>query len=164
MSQERIAFETHEHTGCVARGVSAAEGLCAEKSLRLTTARRRVLEILLAEHKAMGAYDVLARLSSSGDPAHPPAAYRALDFLVNNGLAHRIERLNAFVACCRPGEGHRPAFLICRDCRNVAETQVGPEREVDVIDETASRMGFQIEQASIEIEGLCPSCSKCTPG
>lgn len=156
MNPERVAFESHEHDGCVARGVSAAETLCAARSVRLTTARRRVLEILLAEHKAMGAYDVLSQLSERGEPAHPPAAYRALDFLVENGLAHRIERLNAFVACSEPTTGHRPAFLICRGCQLVAEAQIDPE--AGVLGETASRIGFQIEQTSIEVEGLCPAC------
>ncbi|MEM7210513.1 MAG: Fur family transcriptional regulator [Pseudomonadota bacterium] len=156
MSSEHVAFETHEHTGCVAKGVSAAEAICAERSVRLTDSRRRVLEILLADHKALGAYEVLSQISERGEPAHPPAAYRALDFLVENGLAHRIERLNAFIACSAPRTGHRPAFLICRDCRSVAEAQIDPDE--GVLGETAARIGFQIEQTSIEVEGLCPAC------
>lgn len=157
MDSSIVAFQTHEHTGCVARGVSAAEALCAERSVRLTDARRRVLEILLAEHKAMGAYDVLAKLSQEGEPAHPPAAYRALDFLVEHGLAHRIERLNAFVACSEPSEHHRPAFLICRECKLVAEAHVAPDD--GALGEAARRIGFRIEKTSIEVEGLCPACA-----
>ena len=156
MDSEPIAFEAHEHTGCVARGVSAAEAVCEAKKLRLTVARRRVLEILLAEHKALGAYDVLAQLSEKGEPAHPPAAYRALDFLVEHGLVHRIECLNAFIACAHPTEGHRPAFLICRDCKAVAEAQIAPNE--GALGETAERIGFRIERTSIEVEGLCPGC------
>ena len=156
MKTDTIAFETHEHTGCVSRGVSAAEVLCDANKLRLTESRRRVLEILLADHKALGAYDVLAKLSEQGEPAHPPAAYRALEFLVEHGLAHRIERLNAFVACCNPHEGHRPAFLICRDCKTVAEAHVAPNE--GALGEAAAQIGFQIECASIEVEGLCPKC------
>ena len=156
MKTEPLAFEAHEHSGCVERGVTAAEALCDARKLRLTDARRRVLEILLAEHKALGAYDVLAHLSDHGEPAHPPAAYRALEFLVENGLAHRVERLNAFVACSHPAEGHRPAFLICRDCKSVAEAQVAPDE--GALGETAARIGFRIERTSIEVEGLCPGC------
>lgn len=156
-----VAFEAHEHTGCVARGVSDAEALCVARSLRMTPARRRVLEILLAEHKALGAYDVLAQLSERGEPAHPPAAYRALDFLVQHGLAHRIESLNAFVACCDPSEGHRPAFLICRECRMVAEAQVAPDE--GALGETARQIGFHVERMSIEVEGLCPACLPGAP-
>ena len=156
MAQRIVAFEAHEHESCVADGVRAAEEVCSRRSVRLTDARRRVLEILLSEHKALGAYDVLARLSDKGEPAHPPAAYRALEFLVENGLAHRIERLNAYVACVLPEERHRPGFLICRDCHCVAETLVAPD--AGALGEAATQIGFQIEQASIEVEGLCPTC------
>ena len=154
MTADVNAFQAHEHSGCVERGVRAAEELCAARSVRLTAARKRVLKILLAEHKALGAYDVLAHLSERGEPAHPPAAYRALEFLVENGLAHRVERLNAFVACSHPDEGHKPAFLICRDCKSVAEAQVAPD--AGTLGETAARIGFRIERTSIEVEGLCP--------
>ena len=104
----------------------------------------------------MGAYDVLDRLSAEGQGAHPPVAYRALDFLVANGFAHKIERLNAFVACHHPGEGHRPAFLICRTCEAVAEAHVAPDD--GALGASAQAMGFHIERAVIEAEGLCPAC------
>jgi Fur family zinc uptake transcriptional regulator len=115
-----------------------------------------VLEILLEEHRAMGAYDVLARLTAEGQGAHPPVAYRALDFLVENGLAHKIERLNAFIACHHPGEAHRPAFLICRDCDSVAEAHVPPADGALGVE--AKALGFRIERTVIEAEGLCPGC------
>ncbi len=156
MTSDRSAFEAHDHNGCVARTAEAAEALCAARGLRLTPARRRVLQILLEEHRAMGAYDVLARLSAEGQGAHPPVAYRALDFLVENGLAHKIERLNAFIACHHPGEGHRPAFLICRDCDAVAEAHVPPGD--GALGAEAQALGFRIERTVIEAEGLCPGC------
>ncbi|MEM7743599.1 MAG: transcriptional repressor [Pseudomonadota bacterium] len=112
--------------------------------------------MLVEEHRAWGAYDVLARLAEEGQPAHPPVAYRALDFLVSHGLAHRIERLNAFVACDHPGEGHRPAFLICRGCDLVAETHI--PADAGPLGEQASEMGFEIERAYVEAEGLCSDC------
>ena len=96
------------------------------KGVRLTPVRRRVLEILLEEHRALGAYDVLQRLAAEGFGNQPPVAYRALDFLVEQGLAHRIRRLNAFTACMHPGEAHAPAFLICRACDAVAEAARRP--------------------------------------
>ncbi len=156
MTADVNAFQAHEHSGCVERGVRAAEELCAARSVRLTAARKRVLKILLAEHKALGAYEVLARLSEKGEPAHPPAAYRALDFLVENGLAHKVERLNAFIACSDPHDGHRPVFLICRDCRSVAEAT---DAENDnALRKTAEQVGFRIENSSVELVGLCPGC------
>ncbi|MEM0989442.1 MAG: Fur family transcriptional regulator [Pseudomonadota bacterium] len=155
---EPSAFEPHDHQDCIARTVAEAEAHCAREKLRLTPIRRRVLEILLEEHRAMGAYDVLSRLTAEGLGAHPPLAYRALDFLVSHGFAHRIARLNAFVACGRPGENHRPAFLICRSCNAVAEAQVPAED--GLLGAEAAAMGFTIESASIEVEGICPACNK----
>ena len=102
---------------------------------------------------AMGAYDVLERLSAEGLGDKPPVAYRALSFLVEQGFVHRIERLNAFVACAHPGDVHAPAFLICRGCGSVAEDAAG-----DVMERRADAAGFLIEQRVIEIEGLCPGC------
>ena len=158
MTTDALAFEAHDHDGCIMRTVEMAEVVCVQRGLRLTALRRRVLEILLAEHKALGAYDVLARLSAEGQAAHPPVAYRALDFLVSAGFAHKIERLNAFIACLHPGEGHRPAFLICRICRTVAEAHV-PKNE-GVLGRTAAEIGFEIERTIIEAEGLCPACQR----
>ena len=153
---EAHAFEQHDHDHCVARTVASARELCEKQGLRLTPTRKRVLEILLEEHKALGAYEVLARLSAEGQGAHPPVAYRALDFLVAHGLAHKIERLNAFIACHHPGEGHRPAFLICRECESVAEAHVAPDD--GALGAQAGAIGFHIERAVIEAEGLCPAC------
>jgi len=150
------AFAPHDHARCKARTAAAARDLAKARGLRMTPVRQRVLEILLEEHKALGAYDVLARLTEDGQAAHPPMAYRALDFLVAQGFAHKIERLAAFVACSHPGEGHRPAFLICRSCRLVAEAHVPPDD--GALGETARAIGFTIERAAIEAEGLCPAC------
>jgi len=157
VSTGTVAFEAHDHRGCVARTAKAVEALCAARALRLTPLRRRVLEILLEEHRALGAYDVLARLAAEGKPAHPPVAYRALDFLVAHGFAHKIERLNAFVACLHPDDGHRPAFLICRACKSVAEADVPPDE--GTLGRAAAALGFTIERTVIEAEGLCPVCA-----
>jgi len=83
-------------------------------------------------------------------------AYRALEFLVEQGLAHRIRRLNAFTACMHPGESHAPAFLICRLCDAVAEAPAAPVRAA--LDQAASDLGFAIERSNIEALGLCPTC------
>ena len=141
-------FETHDHTACVADAIAAAEAHCAKSGARLTSVRRRVLEILLAEHRALGAYDVLEVLRQEGLGSQPPVAYRALDFLVENGLVHRVERKNAFIACSHPGAQHKPAFLICRICDTVAETDA-PH---------VSASGFAVEETVVEAEGVCQKC------
>lgn len=149
------AFERHDHTACMRSAISAAEAACAARAVQFTPTRRRVLEILLEHHEAMGAYDVLARLDREGLGSKPPVAYRALAFLVDQGFAHRIERLNAFVACAHPGADHAPAFMICRSCGTVAESMSGPDGPLGA---TAAQSGFRIEQTVVEAQGLCHAC------
>lgn len=150
------AFHAHDHDDCAAQALKRADDLCRKKGARLTPVRRRVLEILLEEHRAMGAYDVLERLSVEGFGSQPPVAYRALEFLVEHGLAHRIRRLNAFTACTTAGGDHAPAFFICRNCKTVAETSANDLRQS--INIAAQSIGFKVERANIEALGLCPSC------
>ena len=149
-----VAFGRHDHAACIVSALAAAEARAAARGLQFTPVRRRVLEILLESHRAMGAYDILARLSAEGLGAQPPVAYRALSFLVDQGLAHRVERLNAFVACAHPGVAHDPAFMICRACRKVAEAEAAPGGPFGV----GAAGGFRIEQTVVEAEGLCPAC------
>ncbi|MHA3977345.1 Fur family transcriptional regulator [Halovulum sp. GXIMD14794] len=150
------AFERHDHGACMHRAAERLEADCAERNLRLTPVRRRVFEILAEGHKAMGAYDVLSRLRDEGMGSQPPVAYRALDFLVEAGVVHRIHRLNAFIACVHEG-AHRPAFLICRECRRVEETELPKARTA--LAEAAEEAGFTLERSSIEAVGLCPECA-----
>jgi Fur family zinc uptake transcriptional regulator len=156
-----VGFAHHDHATCVADGLSAAEARCASEGLRFTPVRRKVLEILLQEHRALGAYVILDRLRDDGFGSQPPVAYRALDFLVTNGLAHKIERLNAFIACAHPNEPHAPAFMICRLCDAVAEAQSSPVR--GALGAAARAAGFRIERTVVEAEGVCPSCAEKTP-
>ena len=149
-------FRSHDHRRCVDTALAVAESHCAAQSLRLTPVRRRTLEILLHEHRALGAYEVLERLSEGGFGSHPPLAYRALDFLVANGFVHRVERLNAFVACSHPGATHTPAFMICRRCDSVAEAVASPAR--GTLGQAARAVGFRIERTVVEAEGVCPDC------
>lgn len=148
----------HDHAACVARGLALAEEVCAGRGARLTDMRRRVLELLLAQgHRAVAAYDLLDRLNAGAERrAAPPAVYRALDFLVAHGLAHRIASLNAFVGCARPDDDHAAQFLICRDCRAVAE--LDGARVAGVLDAAAADAGFAVLDAVVEATGLCPRC------
>jgi Fur family transcriptional regulator, zinc uptake regulator len=156
-----LAFAAHDHSHCASDALVRAETLTRATGARLTPVRKRVLEILLEEHRALGAYDVLARLAADGFGNQPPVAYRALEFLVDQGLAHRIQRLNAFAACTHVGEPHAPAFLICRACQSVAEASAGPARLE--LEREAERSGFLLERSTIEALGLCPKCREVTP-
>lgn len=151
-----LGFEHHDHRRCVVTALAAAEAHCARHRLNLTPVRRRVLELLLEGHRAMGAYDILDHLRAEGLGAQPPVAYRALDFLVRHGFAHKIERLNAFIACTHPETDHTPAFLICRGCHAVAEAHAEPTR--GMLGRAAADLGFEIEEAMVEALGRCPNC------
>lgn len=155
-SQPDLAFAPHDHARCAGDVMALAEAQLAEGGQRLTPVRKRTLQILLEAHRAMGAYDVLERLAADGFGNQPPVAYRALEFLEEQGLAHRIRRLNAFTACMHPGEVHSPAFLICRACHAVAEA---PGRAIGAaLAQSAEAMGFTVERATVEALGLCPGC------
>ena len=157
-----LAFTEHDHHHCSGEVLARAEALSAERGVRLTPVRRRTLEILLESHKALGAYEVLDRLAGEGFGKQPPVAYRALDFLVDQGLVHRINRLNAFAACMHPGENYAAAFLICRACNSLAETPAARMRAV--LEAEAQLQGFRVERANIEALGLCPGCAAVDAG
>ena len=106
----------HEHAHCVSDALARAESLCAGRGARLTALRRRVLELVWQSHRPRGAYDMLDYLGEDGRPAAPLTVYRALDFLVGQGLVHRIESLNAYVGCAEPGAAHAGPFLVCDGC------------------------------------------------
>ncbi|MEM6385363.1 MAG: transcriptional repressor [Pseudomonadota bacterium] len=152
-----VGFEKHDHALCIHEVLAAAERQCSIEGLRFTPVRRKVLEILLEEHRALGAYPILDRLQDAGFKSQPPVAYRALDFLAAHGFVHKIERLNAFVACMHPGTSHSPAFMICRKCDAVSEA---PSAQVThALGEAARSAGFEIERTVLEAEGVCPACA-----
>ena len=157
-----IGFAAHDHRTCIVRAIHLAETRCGAQKLQFTPVRRRVLEILLQKHRALGAYEILEVLAADGLGSQPPVVYRALEFLVQHGLAHRIEQLNAYTACAHPsqdpGQNHIPAFLICRNCKAVAETQTGLQQ--GRLGKAAKLAGFTIERIVVEAEGLCPDCAQ----
>lgn len=135
---------------------SGVEGVSARPRNGMTSTRRRVLEALRAADKPLGAYDILAQLNASGRRAQAPAAYRALDFLVKRGLAHKLSTRRAYVACDHPDEAHAAAFMICRRCGRVIETCLAARR--GPLDDAANAVGFAIERTVLEVEGVCADC------
>ncbi|NNF71038.1 MAG: transcriptional repressor [Rhodobacteraceae bacterium] len=151
-----VGFESHNHDTCIARTMRAVEARCADRKLQLTPVRRRVMEILLEHHRAMGAYDILEVLRAEGLGSQPPVAYRALEFLRTHGFVHRVERLNGFIACVHPEADHDPAFLICSACHAVAETEA--QAISGAMAQAGNAAGFEVSQMVVEAEGLCPDC------
>ena len=152
----RFAEAGHDHRRCVADAVKTADALCTGRGVRLTKLRRRVLELVWTSHAPIGAYDVLRRLSQEHDGAAPPTVYRALDFLLEQGLIHRIESLNAFVGCADPVEAHASQFLICQDCGAAAELQDPAINRV--LARSAGSLGFLVKDKTVELRGLCAQC------
>lgn len=139
------------------RLLARADARCAEAGESLTPLRRRVLELLIDAGGPAKAYDLLDGLKSEdGAPAKPPTVYRALEFLTRLGLAHRVESLNAFVACDVGACARSTVFLICTCCGRAEESDAG-HALVD-LSEAAQRSGFAIERAMIEARGLCAAC------
>ena len=151
----------HDHDTCIADALTTAEDLCRTRGVRLTALRRRVLELIWDSHRPIGAYAMLSMLRDERDTAAPPTVYRALDFLMEHGLIHRIESLNAYVGCGSPDGRHGGQFLICRDCRAVAE--LDDDTIARSVAKRARAMGFVVEQQTVEVIGLCPRCARLRP-
>lgn len=147
--------DDHNHQDCVSKALRIAEDLCLRHRKRFTDLRRRVLELVWQQHKPIGAYGLLELLQKDGRAA-PPTVYRALDFLQELGLVHRLASLNAYVGCTVPGEPHDGQFLICESCQSLAEMDVSSITRA--IEQSARESGFSPHRHTIEIMGLCPSC------
>ena len=153
-----LAFERHDHRRCQHKLLATARDLCESRQLRLTARRQQVLEILLQSHQPMGAYDILAQINRqhTGTAVAPPIVYRALEFLLEEGLIHRIECRNAFIGCIDPGHRDAAQFLICKGCEKVAEL----DKPATMIQSEASRVGFTIDHSVVEITGFCADCQQ----
>ncbi len=161
MAQTKLLREfsrgKHRHSVCIDEALAAAEQTCKEGGHRLTPVRRRVLELVWAGHGPVKAYDVLDILRNERSSAAPPTVYRALAFLLAQGLVHKIESLNAYVGCGKPGHPDSGQFLICSDCGEVAELD-DPEL-VRLVEEKALQVGFSIHDQIVEIVGRCQQCT-----
>ena len=156
------AFDKHDHARCAVDAVAQARSICAERGARLTPVRQRVLELLWESHLPVAAYEMLDRLRSEGLGSQPPVVYRALDFLIGQGFAHKLQKRNAYVGCEHPGESHPVHFLICNACEKVAELH--DPRVSTTLRRAARDQGFDLAGAVLEIEGLCPACGPAQVG
>ena len=147
----------HEHQSCIEDALARADEVCRERGARLTPLRRRVLELVWGSHRAIKAYDLLAALSDGEGAAKPPTVYRTLEFLMAQGLVHRIDSLNAFVGCPQPDRRHSAQFLICGDCGDVSEMNAA---SIDrAVADQAAGSGFALSRKIIELHGKCPRCT-----
>ncbi len=150
------AFVAHDHHHCITAALDEAVRICRERKGRLTEQRKRVLELVWKSHKPVGAYAILEQLRAEGFNGAPPTVYRALDFLLEHGLIHRIESLNAYTGCAHPGNRHTGQFLICSQCQRVAE--LDDTNVNNAITKSAQAIGFIVNHQVIEIRGICHQC------
>lgn len=146
----------HDHAACISDALIRAEAHCAATGAKLTPIRRRVLELIWQSHKPAGAYDLLAQMGGDGQKVAPPTVYRALDFLVEQGLVHRVESLNAFIGCTHPGHVVQQEIFICKNCGTAIEIN-DPELSQRILQD-AKGLGFTVERQTIEVVGLCRDC------
>ncbi len=152
--------------GATAAAIAAAEAACHRRGAQLTELRRQVLQLILEAGQPVGAYALLDRLRAARPGAAPPTVYRALDFLLEHGLIHKVERLNAFISCAGPatahdhcaghGHDHPHQFLICGRCGATAE--LCDPAVSRAVAEAARVAGFAAIRTTVEVEGLCAAC------
>ena len=151
---------SESHLDCaptdVGEAMAEAEAVCESRGARLTKIRKKVLRLLLEHKEPAKAYDLLQRLDGEG-AAKPPTVYRALDFLLEMGLAHKIESLNAYVACGHWGHKHMAVFLICDNCQEISELHA--DRVQDMLVAELNEAGFQRTSSVIEVHGNCARCA-----
>lgn len=154
-----LEHREHDHARCAVDALTHAEAICRREGLRFTQQRRHVLQALLESHVPASAYDVIDRIAGHGAARLAPiSVYRALDFLTANNFAHRIESMNAYVACdrgddCEPGA---TLFLICDNCGAAAEA--ASDELGALISREAKERGFASRQPVLEMRGLCARC------
>lgn len=147
----------HDHSQCVHQAITTAEQLCANRGVQLTPIRHKVLELIWNSHKAIKAYDLLDLIRPSNDAAKPSTVYRALDFLLEQGLIHRVESLNAFVGCKSSGTQHDQLLLICTVCHDIEERPANPV--FLALKDEMQHADFIPQRKTLEIHGLCKSCA-----
>ncbi len=149
--------QTHNHQRCMQQALQKAEHICLEQGAKLTPLRKNVLELVWRKHQAIKAYDLLALLGDDQAAAKPPTVYRALDFLLEHGLIHRIDSINAYIGCIHPDEHHPCMLFVCEHCAEVDE--ICDTELFDTLRHNAKNKGFSVNYQTIEIKGLCKKCT-----
>ena len=145
-----------DHSASTAELIANAEQRCLQRGTRFTPIRRRVFELISTAPGALKAYDLLDQLSDEHAAARPPTVYRALDFLIEQGLVHRIESLNAFMACACPDHRSQFQLMICEQCGHVEELH--DIRLADMLDTLSQEQQFALQRQTIELYGVCRRC------
>jgi Fur family transcriptional regulator, zinc uptake regulator len=147
----------HDHAYCTAELISRAELICAKRGTRLTEQRKEVLASVAESHSAVGAYEIIERMAIGGARPAPITIYRALDFLLEHDLVHKIESRNAYVACSGAHANDHPTLLICNEC-GVVDEVIAPEINA-CLASAATEKRFAVNKTVIELSGTCNQCA-----
>ncbi len=151
----------HDHQTCIETALKNARELCHRKKQKLTATREKVLQLVWDSHKPVGAYSIMESLAKGEQKqVAPPTVYRALDFLLELGLIHRINSLNAYIGCQDPSHEHHCYFLICTACNLAIEAD--PEIFQGAVSQLQTKSGFDIRQQNMELNGLCQHCQEAS--
>jgi Fur family zinc uptake transcriptional regulator len=151
----------HDHGSCVEQAVARARQVCEARGIRLTPLREAVLQVLTASHKALGAYDIIDRLSERGRKLAPISVYRIIDVLTEARLVHRLESKNAYFACLSQHDEATSMVLLCEGCSRVAEAEA--PAAWGAIEAITQDGGFSVSATVFEVQGQCPDCRKHPP-
>ncbi len=146
----------------IAAQLRTAESLCSQRGKRLTPIRRKVLEILLGQQRSLKAYELLELIRDVQHGAAPPTVYRALDFLVDEGLVHRLDAINAWTACLDAAGQPHDLLVVCTQCGAVAELS-DPDLSRQLAGKVAEA-GFMLAGHETELRALCGKCRQSVAG
>lgn len=149
-------IECQNHDSCINDSIAQAELICNEKNIRFTDLRKKVFLIILQNHQPAKAYDVLDQLQKDDASAKPSTVYRTLDFLMENGIIHKLHSSNSYVACSHPEKHNRCYFLICNNCNEIKECC--DENLTKAVNDVTDGLHFEAQNTIIEISGVCEVC------
>lgn len=153
-----MGHSCENHKDCVKDALSKAEMICRDQNLSFTPIRQKILKLVWKHgHSAVKAYDLLEQLQKDDPSAKPVTIYRALDFLLENRLIHKLESQNSFIGCNHPTRQHNCAFLICNMCHEVTECCNNGEL-LETITANIDPKSFHVESITLEIHGTCQNC------
>ncbi len=150
--------KNHDHKECSKTVIEHAKEVCRKGSLNLTPIRKKVLEIVASNHKPARAYDLLAKLKEGGFSDKPPTVYRALDFLIEHKMVHKLNTINAYVACFNNETEEVSCFLICEKCQDIEEFQ--DEGIIKAIANISKSKNIDVRNINLEISFKCDQCAK----
>lgn len=147
----------HRHTSCLRKARKRLDERAQARSKKLGVNDKRVFGILLSEHRTFSAYEVAERAGQTAKNLQANQVYRAVEKLIELGVAHRVELKNGYMACHSPDRCTAQQILICSSCDQVAELEHSKLQAT--IARTVNETGFVPEHQKLELLGRCPNCA-----